>query len=515
MAYSRARAIRNYRADRTSFQPSPRNKYWTSRNAKTFKRRADKVKKGLKKLSLHAEMISKMKSETLKSKLISQFRDYVAEKLPAGQIMTAAKLLELAKTAGGFKQLIPTEGDFEMLEESPTIQEDSRIGLEMGTIYKKAIVLTKGMKKDSQMKSAEELYKTQTWPCFNSQSSKYYGNYPVLKLISSQAGTNRQGVWSPLNSYVSGGNPRTTTSLLKYNCYITPLLLQQQYYDEIRNYLMSSDTITWLEDDDNMSSDIFYAINSITDVVTFANLQKFLPVELKIYVCKCKTRTKWAPAADWFDPTGNSEGYERMRDEYIYPSGAPTNKIDPDETGIAAPIFNETSVHLGATPFYSPTFRNHWEVVRLVKQEILPTDKFELTFHREFRHSHSIRNLEQGRETLNEGYYQEGDYALIVTYKGLPCIIKYKGEATPVAYTNTREVDAGPTRIQMTSRSSINISAPNLITPDNVPSRSTRSNYISGEGRVLDTTFATYSYDNTDWAPNVMTNVSEEDGGSR
>jgi len=363
------------------------------------------------------------------------------------------------------------------------------------------------------MKAAKKLYKSQTWPCFNSQSSKYYGDKEVYKVLRSQAGTNRQGVWYPDDITAQLGNPWVSPENLLLNGYITPILLKQQYYDEIRKYLLSSDVISWLNNDDNISADVFYAINSITDIVTFANAQKYLPVEVKIYICKCKTRTMYAPAADWFVPTGDCQQYNRMRNAYIYNSS--TEAMDnPAGGGGNISTFNESSVHLGATPFYSPTFRKNWEVAHVVKQEIQPSDKFELILHREFRKCHSIRDLEVARSTISSGYYCEGDYALVTTFKGLPCIMKYTGTTTS-SNLDAKEVDASPSRILMTSRSSLNISAPELFTSSMIPDRSNNHNYVSGEGRVLDYDVDTHAYTDSNWAPSVITNLEEQTGGAR
>lgn len=493
------------------------NKYWwKTKNRNSLDEVPKRSKPRAKKESLSGMISNKFDSETLKNHLTSSVSLVVARaiqhRLPQGAAMSVKELLESAKNSGGFKKIIPTEGDFDKLEESPEYLEDSRIGTDMGTIYKKAIVLTEGVRQDSQMRTAKKLYKAQTWPCFNSESSKYYGNTAVLQNLHSQSGINRQGVWFP-GTLTPETGPWVGTQYLKLNSYISPILLKQQYYDEIRSYLMSSDTISWLENASEISADIFYAINSITDTITFANDQQFLPVELKIYICKCKSRTKFAPAADWFVPTGNSAEYYRMKDDYIYDSGAYSNVSTPDG-GSSFATYGETSVHLGATPFYSPTFRKNWDVVTVLRREIMPTDKFELTLHREFRNCHSIRDLEEGRNTLQHGFYCEGDYAMVITHKGLPCIVKYQG--TPSAgQLTTKEVDASPTRILMTSRSSISISAPNMFESSMIPSRDNKPNYISGEGRVLDTNLHTYPYSNTDWKPSVMTNVTEKTGGAR
>jgi hypothetical protein len=178
-------------------------------------------------------------------------------------------------------------------------------------------------------------------------------------------------------------------------------------------------------------------------------------------------------------------------------------------------LFDETSVHLGATPFYSPTFRENWEVRSLIKQKIETTDKFELTLHREFRKAHSLRELEQTRETLNEGFYNPGDYALIVCFKGDPALMKWSGAATTQTL-DLKEVDSSPVKLMMTSRSSISVTAPDLFTTDNAPTtRPTGGNYIAGEGRVLDVSLDTHAYLDTNWTTSVITNVKEEEGGSR
>lgn len=473
--------------------------------------------------ALYHNLHRHMKAETLLNKLTTSMSKTEAAKLVhalgPGVVMGTKQIIDQALKDGGYKKLEPTEGDFTLLEESPTFQEDTRVGADMGCIYKKAICLTIGAKADNQMRLAAELYKPQTWPCFNSESSKYYtegvNTYEVMKVLRSQAGSNRQGVWYPIaESHSIDTGAWRTEQKLQRAAYLSPILLRQQYYDEIRRYLMSSETINWLDDSDNKSSDIYYAINSITDVITFANAQKFLPCELKIYICKCKTRTKWWPAADWFDPTADSADYGLMRNGYIYDAGSPVSRGNPAQIGALEAVWDETSVHLGATPFYSPTFRNHWDVVDVVKQTILPTEKFELTLHRKFRHAHSIREMNMERETISEGYYCVGDYAMVITFKGLPCIMKYTGEINP-GDLDTKEVDASPSRILMTSRSSMSITAPNLITPSMAPTTRGGNNYIAGEGRVLDTDLNTHAYDNTDWAPSVMTNLQEQEGGSR
>lgn len=467
--------------------------------------------------SLNSELMTKFNKETLKAHLTSTVSAAaaaaVSERLPPGVTITGKQLLELARTHGGFKRIIPTEGDFETYEASPVVAEDNKVGIGMGSTYKKCLVLTKGAKQDSQMKLAKTLYKSQNWPCFDSQSSKYYGSLEVWKQIQSTAGTNRQGVWFPFNITAATG-PITSNTQINRQSYINPVLQLLQAYEEIRTYLIDSEVLTWLNQEENNSSDLFYAINSFTDVITFSNAGLYLPLNLKIYVCKCKQRTKFAPAADWFIPTGEEvQSYNRMTSNYVYDSGNPVVRT-PSGGGTGSNIFDETSVHVGSTPFYSPTFRENWEVTDVVRQTIETTDKFELTLHREFRNCHSIRQLEEGRDSMQSGFYLPGDYGLIITYKGSPCIMKYQGGGPDY---DLKEVDCSPVKLMMSSRSSMNITAPDLYTTSNTSSTSSRTtgNYITGEGRVLDVSLDTHPYNDVNWLPNVITNVEEKSGGSR
>lgn len=461
---------------------------------------------------LRETLVDKMKAETL----LNHFKVKYGEKVNLLEQGQNLSIKELLKTDMNFSKLMPGDDDMDLYEKSDTFEEPTRIGNEMGSLYKQLIRLTIGAKQDEQMRTARDLYKGQTWPAFNSQSSKY--GTATYMAIYSTAGANRQGVWYPRNINASAG-AWTTESLLRYAGYISPILLKVQMYKEIRDNLLSSDIFTWLGQEENMSSDVFYGINSITDTITFANSMTFLPVELKVYLCQAKTRTKFPPASDWFIPTGEAQAsYNIMNSSYVYNS--PTVTTEDPATGLQNTIFTESSVHLGATPFYSPTFRDNWKVVDVINKTIEPTDKFELTLHREFRHAHSIREMEAAFDSMeNKGWYQESDYAMVITFRGKPCFLKWNGEQPEEVSLDTREVDASPAKILMTSRSSFNISAPNLFTTANVRSRDNNPNYIAGEGRVLDTSLETFTFetstDSTGWQPNIVTNLAEQAGGAR
>jgi len=464
---------------------------------------------------LKTSIFEKHNRGTLKEHLKAAFKDHVL-KVDPGTVSTP---FSVATTLA--KKILLREDDADMLEKSILMEEPSRIGSDMGSVFSRTIKLTLGIKPDSQMRTAKKLYKSQQWPAFNTESQKYYRSAGTssawLTAVYSSVGANRQGVYQPFES-----NPNSHWTNQYHQGYLDPLMSKLQIGNELFDNLVSQQTIAWLGEENNASSDLYYAINSIEDYVTFSNLMKYSPVELKIYLCKCKSRTSNPACGDWFIPTGTTNNRNFMRDAYIY-DGQSQIVTDPDggETGAFYP---ESSVHLGATPFYSPQFRAKWDVVDVVKQIIMPTDKFVLKFEREFRHAHSLRDLYEINNTAipngNQGWWCEGDYNLVVTFKGLPSILELKSPGPNVQ--PLREVDSGPAKISMTSRSRMQISAPNLHTPDSNPSvRPTWDNYVSGEGRVLDTEIRTIPFANVDgsagaaWAISVVTNVEEKAGGSR
>jgi len=209
-----------------------------------------------------------------------------------------------------------------------------------------------------------------------------------------------------------------------------------------------------------------------------------------------------------------------MRHQYVYGSTSVSSNLPSTAySGLQAIThYANASVHIGATPFYSSNFRNHWTVEDVIKQRILPVDKFELNIKRHLKDATSIRDLEQQHDISDGGgqaSYCEGDYALLITFKGTPAFMRYQGTLGENE-EGVRETDVSPSKILVTSHSSFGIASQNLINSDSTPGTTTQtSNYISGEGRVLDTSIKTLDFTNPDWLPEVITNVSVAEGGER
>ncbi len=422
-------------------------------------------------------------------------------------------------------KVIPTDEGFNSYEKSAVYKEESRIGSDMGAIYKKFLKITLGDKTSTQMKIAKDLYKVNNWPAFNSKSTKYWENFQTgsdlaFESLYAQAGEMRQGVWFPDNHGPGNGHPSDWRDKAMYQMWSGRMLTRMAMYFEIRQYLMTDEDRTWLDQTDNMSADKFYAIDYIEDTITIANGMKFSPVDVKIYLCKCKSRTNYSPAALWFRPDGSNTTPNLMRNDYVYDSASVASNLPSSAFSGLQPVnhYADAFVHIGSTPFYSSMFRNHWEVEDVIKTEILPTDKFELNVKRHLKEATSIRELEQEVDMNDGGGYAEwceGDYSLLITFKGKPAFMRYQGTLS-TGEEGLRETDVSPSKILVTSHSSFGIASNNLINSDSTPGTSKQtSNYITGEGRVLDTTLKTLDFGNADWLPEVITNVSVSEGGER
>ena len=426
--------------------------------------------------------------------------------------MAIAKLIPLA--VGGFMQYAKSYWG----------EEPNKIGSpDMGAVYTKCIEITEGARSDSQMRTAKKLYKSQNMPSFNSTSENYTDDY-AYSAVYAAAGEGRQGVWVPTTYNQVTGFPSAFNEAAKATIFQSQMMTQLFLWAEIFSRLLSADDINWLDNTsgtNQASADRYYAIDYIEDIVTIANAMEFSNCELTIYLCKCKMATKYSPAQSWFvpqqDPAASTRN-EYMRSEYVY--HAPAENVNfPGELAKtnAQPCFPHANVHVGATPFYSPRFRQTWEVVDVIKREIKSTDKLVLKIKRKFRKVMSARDLDLLKDTIGHAHYNNGDYGLIITFKGTQGFMKYDGPTDPGTYDQRiREVDVGPSKIVVNQRHSFGLISPDYSTSAMQPPAADKtSNYIAGEGRVLDTTIRTRPFNDTEWVPELVTNVRTVKGGPR
>lgn len=438
-------------------------------------------------------------------------------RMPEGS-STALILRTLAEAVLATK-LIPTEsdkgGDINKVEKSQLAEVPTRIGLEMGEHFYRFFRFTEGMKEDAQMRTAKELYKENNIPLFDNQSSTYYDdydgeNYDFLLALNSTCGYNRQGVWYGYPYNVQRALPTSYNALLMSG-YTNPVTSKLLMYNNLRSKFIDTGIINWLGETNNQSSDLWYAITGMQDRITIGNGMSFLPVDLKIYICECHSASKYPAQSTWFLPEAPTSFQNFMNPQYVHAQTRTDLKYrGSSETGL---YYAESSVLLGATPMFSPKFREHWEIVDVVDQQIMPTDKFTLVLDRVFRHTHSLRDMETQYDQRGSHWWYPGDLNVIITYKGQPCYMK---DLTPgTGAQDLFEVQTSPCKITVNARSSYQMAAPEIFDNLTTTNVTTRQNFISGEGRLLDKNLKSADFDQTRWAIDVVTNVSEKTGGPR
>lgn len=488
------------KSPKAAFQTAP------AMNKSSSRRSSKKVKSKMQ--ALHHQMSERFEKGTLRAALTASARLLDQERTNSQHL----KMLAQLGVGMLVSKFVNSVDDYmSHYERTELPDEEIRPGFELGVMKKQKISLNLHMDEDKQMKTAKALYKTQSFPVFDSQSSKYSGDR-ALSLLSSEAGYNRQGVWAPLGvDYVP---PTSGSSVLSTDVqYQTFNYTMFELFGELTRRYVTSEITTWLGDSANNSADIYFPVNKINDVITFSNYNKFLPVDFKVYVCECKSQTGLTPQKAWFSTDVDTSG-QPMTPDYSY---TPTELTGFTGAGYSTPFdwTTESAVHIAATPFFSPQFRQLWDVIDVVKFQLEPSDKMELTIERTLGKALSYRDLYfdflQGfigeDQTFPDHIYTPGDLALIVTFRGVPCFLKYGDSA------NGKAVNISPTKVAVNSRSTIVAAFPQQFTTEQL-AEDNKNQFISGEGRVLDTDLDNDIYD-SQWQPVVMTNTAKEDGGSK
>lgn len=464
-----------------------------------------------------SEVVKKMKESTA---LHNKFRKvYLGGTFDTHTRASSSLLRKLMATAGYLLLVSKFVNDPDdkvnyYEREGSEYPEELRPGYDMGSLYKQRINYYIGSSETKSMKTAKDLYGTNKYPLFNSAANP---TYPVMTQLYSSCGSNRKGVWAPFgwNWGMTSTDKEYFASHQQYSTLLSPTL---SWFNWIYNNQMSDEMKTWLADGAQGAGDAYFPICNIIDTVTFSNYNQFVPVEYSVYICQCKRSTVIPPSTSWYSLGFFSNEAVQMPNAYTY--AVETEVLtDPDNKSSTFTLSSETSVHVGSTPYFSPEFRTNWEVLDVVKFDLEPSDKMELTINRHFRRTMSIRDMESYVIDYGnvDAYYQEGDLALLVTFKGKPCFLQYFPSAdepspNPAAI---RDVDCAPSKIAVHSRSEMIGAFPDTYETHLLNDMTTNPDgYISSKSRDLDITLQTTSY-KSNWKPVVMTNTFMQQGGSK
>lgn len=381
-------------------------------------------------------------------------------------------------------------------KESPKAMEFSiapplRRDIQDGKMYYQKIHIDEG-KKTKMMQAAMTMYGTKTFSLHCTGSKKVFdGQY-------SQSGINRKGIYAPIYGMTgSGGQDFPSMEHRLESAGSVPRAAIRKF---IYEHAMSPAVADYMEEANAGNLDIGFPITGTTSIHRIRNKMEFTPVDLSIYILRCRRTVLGGPwdtlLPDWnlvgntltttsrympvnSDTLDAGTSYQRT---WIFPVEQ-TSVSQTTENGLTeTQTFSiESSVRLGVTPAWSPTFNRNWSICDVRKQRINPADILEFHFEQSYNKMTSLRSMigQFGNfDGTSDGanLYLPGDYEILITYQGIPGYC----EGNPT--TETLEVDALKSRISKSVEHRIRYAWPTLATGN--PSASTQPEELRRNGWI-------------------------------
>lgn len=177
--------------------------------------------------------------------------------------------------------------------------------------------------------------------------------------------------------------------------------------------------------------------------------------------------------------------------------------------------YPETCTVPGVSYSLSPKLKEHWEVVDVMKQKLMPNDKWEIKVVQEYSDVFSYRAMQSlnpyvvdtvtpGFSTYTGNLYNTGDLALLFTFMGDPANGVYTDSGTNTSY-NQSWLHA-PSRIAIVSNSSIEYHCQEEFDPDTGARTTALQQSLIREAENADTYYSA-EYADTDHTIMVASNL--------
>lgn len=359
--------------------------------------------------------------------------------------------------------------------------------MEQGFIYRKEFIVRSNMESNIFRKN-KELYartKHMYFDFYNKELSAFrasgvlgYFNWPQLY---SQSGYNRRGWYGPTSTFIpTGSNGMINSPLLPLNTFLTGSL---QRWAFVREHLCTAATDTYMQDQaaysDNNLRDLSFLLSKSIDTTTVFSRNPDVGINVTAHVLRCRKSTSLNPHLMLSDFNISDPNFLKLPNKYVYDrssQGAGNRSLPVLDRGVGfatAPTFPETCTVPGVSYSLSPTLKEHWEVVDVFKQKLMPNDKWEIKTIQEYSDVFSYRAMQSLNpyvvdsnpilNTYTGNLFNTGDLALLFTFMGDPANGVYTDSAsTPY---NQSWLHA-PSRISIVSNSSIEYHCQEEFDPD-------------------------------------------------
>lgn len=260
--------------------------------------------------------------------------------------------------------------------------------------------------------------------------------------------------------------------------------------------------------------DVLFPVVSSHVLLKIQNKNKFLDVNLNIYLCEALSEVCGDPSSHWYSRGKVPDG-SHMSNDYVYPEVYSTVN-DPDSQQEIKYI-SENSINFYATPQrQSSLFRNTWKVAAVHKVNLAAGDVLE--YHLEYNYGHrtSYKLVTNGFDPSlgAPNTYLRGTIVPMITYRG--------SASAEIAYQKDKQVTqassvqlGGPACITLSVRKYFTHVFPSARLTDHTNYVSVSVNDLPVEQRQIPYSDIVQRGESRDgWIVDVMSNMQERQGGA-
>lgn len=368
--------------------------------------------------------------------------------------------------------------------------------LERGFMYSKEFIV-RANKRSKIFERNKELYartKHMYFDMYNQELSYQRSgnslrsfNWPALY---SQTGYNRRGWYGPTSTFTAkGAYGMINSPLLPIDTFLTGSL---QRWGFVREHLCSAATDSYMQNQAAYSTnnlrDLSFLLSKSIDTMTVFSRNADIGVNVTAHILRCRKSTMDNPHLMLSSFDTSSPNFLKCPNNFVYdrspsqgPGSRPLPVYDRGSSFMSAGTWAETSTSVGVSYSLSPMLKEHWEVVEVMKQKLMPSDKWEIKVVQEYSDVFSYRAMQSlnpylpDPDTIDPGpaidtytgnRYNTGDLAMLFTFTGDPGNGVYRSSDQPGAEVANQSWKQLPSRISIMSNSSIEYHCQEDFDPD-------------------------------------------------
>lgn len=160
--------------------------------------------------------------------------------------------------------------------------------------------------------------------------------------------------------------------------------------------------------------DYYFPIQSWESKIRMTNTNRYLPLDLKVYLVQCITDTSLGPVDVWYPRLAAANDSERMNFQYVTP--APTDESVPQAGGGVTTVRTGSYIHPQATPGMSTKFKKTYKILKVRSMHLKASETLEYTIKRHYSKPMSAQTYNEG---ARRGFSRHvGDLDVMIEFQG-------------------------------------------------------------------------------------------------